>query len=177
MKGPVGFGRIINLGMSVVVASLLTFTMTGIIQSQAPELPIFTLLTILQGLVTSIAVSYILGDLIPAMNWGIVLTRVLHIKNRIGQHFIISITLGLVFGICVLFLMSFINNINSQTGFGGVFGFKAVLAFFIAFVPIIVPMAIAAILIFLIPLRRLAVAISGFNPDLAIPAAGEGTTQ
>jgi hypothetical protein len=143
------------LGLSIYVLMML---------QDRPEfagVPVFTPIALVQSFVASLVVGYTCGDLIPVFNWGQKLTAVLGIKNRVGVYIIENIVLGFCFATAITFVLSFINNIVSQ-GMAGVFGF------FVTYVPGIIVTAIILIMVFRIPLSKLAATISGFDP--AVPS-------
>jgi hypothetical protein len=155
MKNPAGYGKILNLGMNVVMCLGLSIYVLMMLQGQ-PEfagVPVFTPIALVQSFVASFVVGYTCGDLLPAFSWGQKLTVVLRMRNRVGAYIIENIVLGFCFAIAI----SFINNIVSQ-GMAGVFGF------FVAYVPGNIVTAIVLIMVFRIPLSKLATTISGFDP-------------
>jgi hypothetical protein len=159
MKGPAGYGKILNLGMNVVICLGLSIYVLMMLQGR-PEfvgVPVFTPIALVQSFVASFAVGYTCGDLIPAFSWGQKLTVVLRMRNKVGAYIIENIVLGFCFAITITFVISFINNIVSQ-------GMAGVLGFFVAYVPGIIVVAIVLIMLFRIPLSKLATTISGFDP-------------
>ncbi|MDR1070450.1 MAG: hypothetical protein LBL37_06700 [Gracilibacteraceae bacterium] len=111
----------------------------------------------LQMFISSFVVAYTLADLIPAFSWGASLLGALRVRNKLWAHIILSIELGLVYAVSILFVCSFINNFLTA-------GMAGVIGFFLSFIPLILPLAMALVVILLIPLRKMAVGISGFDP-------------
>ncbi|HWQ76622.1 MAG TPA: hypothetical protein VN441_15045 [Syntrophomonas sp.] len=165
MRGPQGFGRCVNIGMNVVLCLGISLYVLIFMQSQHPGAPILTPPALLQAFVSSFVVGYTMGDIIPAFTWGGKLVAALRVKNRLAAHFIVSIVLGVCYATSIFLVVSFINNYLTQ-------GMAGVLGFFISLILQIILLAIILVLVFLLPVQRLAKAVSGFDP--VAPSAGGG---
>ena len=160
MKGPIGFGRMVNLVMNILMGIAISLVVLVIVK--APLTPD----VIIQSVFCSFCIGYTFGDLVPISNLGPVLCGKLGIEGGAGMYIINSVCLGLYFGTVILFGMSIINNL-STAGWGAVFGF------FGSMWPIIAVAAIAFVLVFLWLAQLIAKSVSGFDPAKAALETGE----
>lgn len=156
LKGPDGFNRItsilFNLTIGVIVGACVLVSVQGMpgnAAELAAMLPAWARSTIL-----GFFVGFTMTDLVPAMDWARRLVRALCIESALLAHLVISIVLGSVMGVCILFFCSLINNMLS----GGV------MSFFWAQLPVVLAGATGAVITFLKPVTMVAAKVSGFNP-------------
>lgn len=166
LKGPGGFGRIINFTMNIILGIMLSFyvlwTVQGIPGNEG--LPILTPIGFFVSLAQSMAVGYLVSDLFPAYSWGEALARIVHAKGAV-VHAIASTVLGFVMATCISFILMWVNNIQPL-------GIEGVLALWTTVYPVILVGAIVLVFACLPPVKKLAAAISGFNPDDASSEQG-----
>ena len=159
LKGPGGFGRIVNFTMNVILGIMLSFyvlwTVQGIPGNEG--LPLLTPVGFFVSLAQSMAVGYLVSDLFPAYSWGEALARIMHAKG-VFAHVIASTVLGFVMATCISFILMWVNNIQLS-------GIEGVLALWTMVYPMILVGAIVLVAAFLPPVKKLAAAISGFNPE------------
>jgi hypothetical protein len=117
-KGPGGFGRIVNIIMNLAMCSVLSFYVLFTVQNIPGNemIPILTPLGFFVSLVMSFGIGMLVGDLVPAMNWGIRLTQALHINNRVAAHFISVAVLAFVMITAISFICTWINNVQTALG-------------------------------------------------------------
>ncbi|MDR1320395.1 MAG: hypothetical protein LBK56_03070 [Gracilibacteraceae bacterium] len=158
-KGPAGFGRIMNISMNTALCLAISFLILSVMQRQPgmEDIQVLTPAAYLQTFISSFVVAYTLADIIPAFSWGAALLGALRVRNKLWAHIILSIELGLVYAVSILFVCSFINNFLTS-------GMAGVIGFFLSFIPLILPLAMVLVVILLVPLRKMAVGISGFDP-------------
>ena len=157
MKGPIGFGRMVNLGMNIILG--LCMTLVILVAVGAPLAPE----AIIESWFASFCIGYTFGDLIPIASAGPAICKALKMRNPIGFYVINSIVLGAYFGTIILFGNALINNLPTM-GWGAVFGF------FMGFWPIAVCAAIVLVIIFLWLAQKIAASVSGFDPTKMPPA-------
>jgi hypothetical protein len=157
MKGPIGFGRTVNLVMNIILG--LCMTLVILVAVGAPLAPE----AIIESWFASFCIGYTFGDLIPIASAGPAICKALKMRNPIGFYVINSIVLGAYFGTIILFGNALINNLPTM-GWGAVFGF------FMGFWPIAVGAAIVLVIIFLWLAQKIAASVSGFDPVKMPPA-------
>ena len=157
MKGPIGFGRTVNLVMNIILG--LCMTLVILVAVGAPLAPE----AIIESWFASFCIGYTFGDLIPIASAGPAICKALKMHNPIGFYVINSIALGAYFGTIILFGNALINNLPTM-GWGAVFGF------FMGFWPIAVGAAIVLVIIFLWLAQKIAASVSGFDPTKMPPA-------
>ena len=166
MKGPVWFGRWVNCLMNLVMCAVLSayvlWTVQNIPGNEA--LPIFTPLSFFVSWVDSFCVGMFIGDWIPGLAWGNKLADALHVKNRIGRHFISVAILAFVMITSISFICTWINNVSSS-------GMAGVIASWTMVYPFLICSGYIIELICLPISFKIATAISGFDPA-AVPPAG-----
>ena len=156
MKGPIGFGRMVNLVMNFILG--LCMTLVILVAVGAPLAPE----AIIESWFASFCIGYAFGDLIPIASAGPAICKALKMRNPIGLYVISSIVLGAFFGTIILFGNALINNLPTM-GWGAVFGF------FVGFWLIAVVAAIVLVLIFLWLAQKIAAAVSGCDPSKMPP--------
>lgn len=159
LKGPAGFGLIMNVTMNLILGLVLSVVVLSIIQGIPgnEELPIFTPISYFVAVIQATIVGVFVGDLLPALQWGQKLAGAFHIKNKIGAHFITSLVLAFVMATCITFICMFLNNF--QTG-----GMGMVVGAWLMIYPPALICAYPLVLISLPFVMKMAVSISGFNP-------------
>ena len=157
MKGPIGFGRMVNLVMNIILGLCMTLViLTAVGAPMVPDV-------IVESWFASFCIGYTFGDLVPIASAGPAICKTINMRNPIGFYIINSIVLGLYFGTIILFGNALINNLPTM-GWGAVFGF------FAGFWPIVAVAAIVLALIFLWLAQKIAAAVSGFDPTKMPPA-------
>ncbi len=159
LKGPAGFGLIMNVTMNLILGLVLSVVVLTIMQGVPgnEEIPIFTPISYLVAVIQATIVGVFVGDLLPALQWGQKLAGSLHVKNKIGVHFITSFVLAFVMATSITFICMFLNNF--QTG-----GIEMVVsAWFLIWLPALI-CAYPLVLITLPLIMKMASSISGFNP-------------
>lgn len=162
LKGPAGFGLIMNMTMNLILGLVLSVVVLSTIQGLPGNegLPIFTPVSFFVGAVQAMIVGVFVGDLFPALQWGQKLAGALHVKNKVGAHFIVSLVLAFVMATCITFLCMFLNNF--QTG-----GMQMVIGGWLAIYPVTLGCAYPLVLVALPLVMKMATSISGFNPATA----------
>ncbi|MDO4291047.1 MAG: hypothetical protein Q4C41_07465 [Eggerthellaceae bacterium] len=162
LKGPGGYGRVVNGIMNIVMCAILSIYVLWTVQNIPGNeaLPILTPLGFAVSFVTSFCVGEFIGDHIPALAWGQKLTAVLHVKNKIGAHFISVFILALVMITSISYICTWINNVQT-TGWDGTF------AAWIMVYPFLLGSGYVVELIMLPLAMKAAAAISGFDPAAA----------
>lgn len=159
LKGPAGFGLIMNIVMNLILGLVLSVVVLATIQGLPGNegLPIFTPVSYFAAVVQATIVGVFIGDIFPALQWGQKLAGAFHIKNKVGAHFITSLVLAFVMATCITFVCMFLNNF--QTG-----GMEAVVGTWLIIWPPALIGAYPLVLIALPLVMKMATAISGFNP-------------
>lgn len=159
MKGPIGFQKLTNAFMNVLLGTGISIYVMLTMQSmpQFSGIDVLTPVTLLQSIVLSFTIGYTVGDLVPVMSWGQGLVRIFKVRSKVGIYLITAIVLGVCMGFFLSCILSFINNIVTQ-GLPGVIGFIA------TFTPGICLVAAILVIISLGPVMKLSSAISGFDP-------------
>lgn len=159
LKGPAGFGLIMNVTMNLLLGLVLSVVVLTVIQGAPGNegLPIFTPVSYLVAVIQATIVGVFVGDLLPALQWGQKLVGALHVKNRVGAHFITSLVLAFVMATCITFICMFLNNF--QTG-----GMGMVVGAWLMIYPPALVCAYPLVLVSLPLVMKMAVSISGFNP-------------
>lgn len=158
MKGPEGYALVMNVGMNIVLGVIVSIAVLLYMGTMAP-VPL-TANAIIGSAVSSFAIGFTVGTLLPIMDWAFAIIHALRVKNAFVQHLVISATLGLVMG----FFITCGNAIISQLTAGG---WAAVGGFIANFLGFILVCAIVLVIVFLKPVQMLASAISGFDPAKA----------
>lgn len=169
LKGPAGFGLMMNVTMNLILGLVLTAVILMTIQNLPGNeaLPILTPASYFAGVVQAAIVGVFVGDLLPALQWGQKLAGALHVKNKVGAHFIASLVLAFVMATCISFICMFLNNF--QTG-----GIGMVVGMWLMIYPIALVCAYPIVLITLPLVMKAAVSISDFDPAKAhAPMSGE----
>ena len=157
MKGPIGFGRMVNLVMNIILGLCMTLViLTAVGAPMVPDV-------IVESWFASFCIGYTFGDLVPIASAGPAICKTINMRNSIGFYIINSIVLGLYFGTIILFGNALINNLPTM-------GWGAVVGFFAGFWPIVAVAAIVLVLIFLWLAQKIAAAVSGFDPTKMPPA-------
>ena len=114
LKGPSGFGRIVNGVMNIIMCAILSIYVLWTVQNLPGNeaLPIFTPLGFLVSFVTSFCVGEFVGDHVPGLAWGQKLAGALGVKSKVGVHFISVAVLALVMITSISFICTWINNIQ-----------------------------------------------------------------
>ena len=150
MKGPIGFGRVVNIVMNIILGlcmSLVMLTAAGV-----PLLP--------EIVIEAWFASFCIGDIIPVASWGPALCAKLNLRGGIGFYLINSVILGVYFGTIISFGNMLINNLPTL-------GWAAVFGGFVASWPLVALSAVVLVIIFLWLAQKIAKAISGFDPAAA----------
>ena len=162
LKGPSGFGRIVNGVMNIIMCAILSIYVLWTVQNLPGNeaLPIFTPLGFLVSFVTSFCVGEFVGDHVPGLAWGQKLAGALGVKSKVGVHFISVAVLALVMITSISFICTWINNIQGA-GWDGTF------AAWIMVYPFLLASGYVVELIMLPLAMKMAAAISGFDPSKA----------
>lgn len=166
LKGPGGYGRIVNGVMNIIMCAILSFYVLWTVQNIPGNeaLPILTPLGFFVSFVTSFCVGEFVGDHIPAMAWGQKLCAALHIKNQVVVYFISVFVLAFVMITSISYVCTWINNVQTA-GWDGTF------AAWMMVYPFLLCCGYVVQLVCLKPTFKLAAAISGFDPSKMPPAS------
>lgn len=161
-KGPGGFGRIVNGIMNLIMCTILSLYVLWTVQNIPGNeaLPIFTPIGFFVSLVTSFCVGMFVGDFVPALAWGQKLAAALHVRNKVGAHFISVAILAFVMITSISYICTWINNVQ-QVGWDGTW------AAWIMVYPFLLASGYVVELITLPIAMKIAAAISGFDPASA----------
>ncbi|WP_241963563.1 hypothetical protein [Gordonibacter sp. 28C] len=167
LKGPGGFGRVVNGFMNIIMCAILSVYVLWTVQNLPGNeaLPIFTPLGFFVSFVTSFCVGEFVGDHVPALAWGQKLAAALHVKNKVGAHFISVAVLALVMITSISYVCTWINNVQ-------VAGWDGTFAAWIMVYPFLLASGYVVELVMLPVAMKLAAAVSGFDPSKA-PAPAE----
>lgn len=159
LKGPAGFGLIMNVTMNLILGLVLSVVVLATIQGLPGNegLPIFTPVSYFVAVLQATIVGVFVGDIFPALQWGQKLAGAFHVKNKVGAHLITSLVLALVMATCITFLCMFLNNF--QTG-----GMPIVVGAWLAIYPPALACAYPLVLVSLPLVMKMATRISGFDP-------------
>jgi hypothetical protein len=165
-KGPIGFGRIVNICMNIVMCAALSFYVLFTVQNIPGNemLPILTPLGFFVSFVQSFAVGMTVGDLVPAIAWGNKLAAAMRVTNRVATHLISVVVLALVMVTSISFICTWLTNVQTM-------GMEGVMASWLMVYPVLLVGGYVILATFLIPAMKLAAAISGFDPAKAAPPA------
>ena len=170
LKGPAGFGLIMNVTMNLILGLVLSVVVLMVIQGAPGNegLPIFTPVSYFVAVVQATIVGVFIGDIFPALQWGQKLAGALHIKNKVGAHFVTCLVLAFVMATCITFVCMFLNNF--QTG-----GMGMVVGAWLMIYPPALICAYPIVLASLPLVMAMATRISGFDPrvDAAPEMPGE----
>lgn len=161
LKGPAGFGRVVNAVMNVIMCSILSFYVLWTVQNIPGNeaLPILTPLGFFVSLVESFCVGMLVGDFLPALSWGQRLAKALHAKGRIGSHFISVFVLALVMITSISFVCTWLNNVQTA-------GMAGTWEAWLMVYPFLLVSGYVVELISLPLAFKIAAAISGFDPSM-----------
>lgn len=155
-KGPNGFGRMMNILMCVVMCVVLSVVIPLAVEAGLGITGVLTPVGFIQGFVLSYFVSYLWGDLLPAVVWGGRLAAALK-THGIVAHVIKCIVVAFLYITVISFSMAFVNNVVE----GGMAG---AVSFWLMIYPAALLSGFAAIVLFLPACQRIAIATSGFDP-------------
>lgn len=164
-KGPAGFGRIVNGIMNLIMCAILSFYVLYTVQNIPGNeaLPILTPLGFFVSLVESFCVGMFIGDFVPALGWGQKLAGALHVRNKVGAHFISVAILAFVMITSISFICTWLNNVQTV-------GMEGTWASWLMVYPFLLGSGYVVELISLPLAMKAAKAISGFDPAAAPPA-------
>lgn len=167
-KGPGGFGRVVNIGMCVIMCIALSLIILMTLQGLPGNetVPIFTALGFGVSAVMSFSIGYVVGDLFPALVWGQKLCKALGIKNKIVTHIISSLILALILITLVSIACVWMTNIQSQ-------GLEASIGIWTIVYPPLLGGGFLIILVTLPFVMKIASMISGFDPSKIQPPKAE----
>ena len=94
------FGNIMNFLMNVVMG--ISLTVTGGLLSNT-----LTLVSFLSGFVTSMGIGYLIGDFLPAKEWGDKLADAMGLKSALLHHLVSILILTVVMISIISFLCQF----------------------------------------------------------------------
>lgn len=168
LKGPGGYGRVVNGIMNIIMCAILSLYVLWTVQNVPGNetLPILTPIGFFVSFVTSFCVGEFVGDHIPALAWGQKLADALHIKSGIGRHFVSVLILAVVMVGSISFICTWINNIQ-QVGWDGT------VAAWLMVLPFLLVSGYVVELISLPLAMKAAAAISGFDPAKMAPPEGD----
>ncbi|MBQ9003605.1 MAG: hypothetical protein IJ087_17300 [Eggerthellaceae bacterium] len=152
MKGPVGFGKLVNLLMNLAMGLIVSIAV--LLSSGAPLNDV----TIVPAWLSSFVLGYAAGDIVPISKWCNSAAAHVSRGSRIIAHLIISLFMGIYFGMVILAGNSIINALP-----GG--DWLAVGSFFISNIVTVLVTAVVTVCIILQPMQIFAAKISGFNPN------------
>jgi hypothetical protein len=111
-KGPGGFGRIVNLIMSIIMGLALSVYVLWYTQNLPGNegLPIFTGASYAVSCVVCLGVGYFIGDMFPCLIWGNMLAAKMGVKNKVVKHLVASVVLAFIFITCVSLIMVWVNT-------------------------------------------------------------------
>lgn len=158
-KGPQNFGRMMNITMCVAMCAVLSFVIPLTVEMTYGISGVLTPINYLQGFVLSYFVSYLWGDLVPAVMWGMKLAGSMNLKGLLA-HLVKCVVVALAYVTLIAFSMAFVNNVVE----GGLIG---VFSFFIMIYPPALGVGFLAIALSLPVCNKIAVAVTGFDPAKA----------
>lgn len=96
------FGTIMNLGMNTVLGVVLTSVALTLLNVLTP-------LAFIQNFILSLAMGFLVGDLMPAPVWGEKLADALGCKGKFMRHLIVTIVISLLMVTVISLLCQFIS--------------------------------------------------------------------
>lgn len=154
LKGPVGYGRLINLVMNGILGLCVSMVMLASIGVPCtPE-------ALIQSWFASFCIGYTLGDLVPIAQVPSRMCQAMGTRSGAALYLASSLVLGLFFGTVIL-LGNAIISCLPMTGWGGVVGF------FVQYWTTVAVSAVVLVAVFFWLARKIASAVSGFDPAQA----------
>ena len=154
MKGPAGFGKIMNIMMNLILSVVIGLVVMSLLQKAG--LAVLTPLTLFTSCVTTFVTGYTIADLVPTLSWANAISRALH-AGKAASYVISCVIMGVVLGALICLVSGYIMNMSAG-------GWAAVTSFWSSFIVLIMCVATGVVLIIFAPVTKMAVAISGFDP-------------
>lgn len=155
MKGPEGFGELMNIFMNLAMGIIITLAINICISMQL-GMNVMTVESVVATWVSSFLAGYTVGELGNPMGWALRLAAAVKAKG-FGTWVIQALVLGTYFGMLILLLNMLLTNL----GTGGVAAWLGGFAQWALFVEVT---AVIAVFIIIKPFMALSARISGFNP-------------
>lgn len=160
-KGPMGFARIVNIVMNVLLcAALNLYVLWYNQQLLGPEIPVLTPLSFFVSFAQSMFVGIVLGDLIPGFAWGHMVAAKLGIKNPTAAYVVACCVHAIILVSCISFICTWLASVQTA-------GMAGVLSGWIAVWPVVVPLGAVILIAFMNPVMKWASKSSGFDPAAA----------
>lgn len=160
MKGPEGYGEIINIIMNIAMGLIITIAINCAICMQV-GMNIITVEAVCASWFSSFVIGYTVGELGDPMGWSMKLGHALKIKGSFVQHVLNSLVLGVYFGTIILFGNMLITNLPNGVG--------AWLGGFISWWLFVAVAAVISVFVILKPVQSIASKLSGFDPRAVAP--------
>ena len=158
MDGLQKYATIVNIFMNIILGIAIS---VAVLLYMGTMLPVpFTLEGVIASSVSSFCIGFVVGTLLPIMDWSFAIGHALKVKNGVIQYLITSC----MFGIIMAFFITCGNAIINQLTMGG---WAAVGGFIATYLGFIFLVAIVLVIIALKPVQMLATSISGFDPTMA----------
>lgn len=157
IKGPEGFGELMNIFMNIAMGIIITMVINICICMQV-GMNVMTFESILASWVCSFVVGYTIGELGDPMGWSMKLAGKLR-ANGFLTWVIQAVVMGTYFGTLILLGNMLISNLPN--------GFDAFIGGFATWWVLVEISAIIAVFIIIKPCMALSAAVSGFNPKAA----------
>lgn len=162
MKGPEGYGEIINIVMNIVLGLIITLAI-NIVMSMQLGVNVVTVEGVVATWFSSFVVGYTAGCLGDPIGWAMKLGQKLGVRGSALQYCLNALVLALYMGTLIDFGNMLITMLPN--------GLAAWADMFITWLVFIWVAAFVSILIFLKPVQIAASKISGFDPRVAAPEA------
>lgn len=160
-KGPVGFGRTVNLIMNILLCAALSFYVLWYNQQLlGPEIPVLTPLAFAVAFAQSMFVGLCFGAVVPGYAWGQGIAAALGIKNQTAAHVVACIVHAFIMVSMISFICGWLANVQTL-------GFEGVVAGWFACWPVVVAMGAVILILFMRPAMSFAAKVSGFDPTAA----------
>lgn len=156
LKGPVGYGRLVNIVMNGILGLCISIVMLASIGVPCtPE-------ALIQSWFSSFCIGYMLGDLVPIAQVPSRICQAMGTHSGAALYLMSALVLGLFFGTGILFGNAIIGCLPTM-GWGGAIGF------FVHYWTTVAVSAVVLVAVFLWLAQKIASTVSGFDPAQAVP--------
>ena len=159
-KGPVGFGRFVNLVMNILLCAALSFYVLWYNQQLMPDVPILTPLSFAVSFAQSMFVGLCFGAVVPGFAWGQALAAALGIKSETVAYVVACCVHAFIMVSMISFICGWLANVMTL-------GIEGVVAGWLACWPVVVGMGAVILILFMRPAMSFAAKVSGFDPTAA----------
>ena len=113
-KGPVGFGRFVNLIMNILLCAALSLYVLWYNQQLMPDIPVLTPLAFAVAFAQSMFVGLCFGAVVPGYAWGQGIAAALGIKNQTAAHVVACIVHAFIMVSMISFICGWLATCRSS---------------------------------------------------------------